>query len=44
MSNSHIKIVLNTTPFILLYEHLSYSAPRDTKIGQEIEASNKKYV
>lgn len=37
----HIKITLKSTPIILLYDQLSYNAPRDTEMGLEIERANK---
>lgn len=42
--NSHIKIILKTTPIILLYEQLSYNAPRDTEMGQLIQMANEKDI
>lgn len=42
--NSHIKIILRTTPIILLYEQLSYNAPQDTEMGQSIMRANEKDI
>lgn len=41
---THIKIILKSTPIILLYDQLCYNAPKDTEMGREIEKANKEDI